>query len=230
MHYVKHIFGQCCFFINFERHNLQQYTDESAFWNFCAIGNVATRFYYFTIAAIKELQQTLQWNLNNGTAILESRVKLMADAAVESNMVSADGSETANAADVNVAWVSEAVNLITQYTEESGKMVSNAWRDRLPTFFETYRDGQIFVLNGTAITRKSMFYPMWWLDLVGYWKIGGNPHGILFDADPIGFAPPKSASILTAPNVFAAIGVVVLGFAAGRYSSVVNRRKSYIPL
>lgn len=149
----------------------------------------------------------------------------MADAAINAHLMSADGIGFVNAASSTDGWVSEAVDLITEYTEHSGQMVSDTWRDQLPTFFATYRDGQIFSLNGTAPHRKSMFYPKWWLDLVGYWNIGGNPKGIYFAS-----GPNAASGLFTASNVFAAAGVVILGFASGRYSSIKNRRQQYIPL
>ena len=74
-----------------------------------------------------------------------------------------------------------------------------------------------------------MFYPMWWLNLVGYWNIGGNPHGIYFEpnfSDTSGTAEP----VISISSVFLAVGVALLGFAYGRFSSVQRRRKEYIPI
>lgn len=176
------------------------------------------------MGAIKSLQQTVQWRLNNGTTTLESRVQLMAAAAVNAQLISADGSRSKAVA--GEGWVEEAVDLITQFTVHSGQMVSESWRDALPSFFEMYRDGQIFTTNGTMIHRKSMFYPKWWLDLVGYWNVPGNPSGIYFSPGPAEFVQ----GAFTASNVFAATGVVVLGFAAGRFSSKQTRRRTYMPI
>lgn len=144
-------------------------------------------------------------------------------------------------------WHSEAVKLITEFTQQSGDWVSDSWRKFLPTLFETYRDGQIVTTNLTYIIRKSMFYPDWWLTLVGYWNIGGNPTGIYFDADPFShslldgertknahndgnnsFANAEDAG--WTPTLFFGIAVAFLGFGAGRYSGIKEKRKDYIPL
>jgi dipeptidase len=221
----------------FIRGAMQKYDSASAWWNFCAVANYASRFYVYTIGSIQGLQQDLQWKLNNATATMESRVGLMADAAVSAGAVSLDGSmaggdETGS----NAGWVAEAIDLITQCTEQSGQMISDEWRDFLPTLFSTYRDGQVFITNATSIHRKSMFYPSWWLDLTGYWKIAGNQNGIYFEAEPSAVASPAGAaaasvaSALTAPALLAALAVTALGFAAGRYSSVRGHRNQYIPI
>lgn len=214
----------------FIRGAMQQYDTVSAWWNFCAAGNFATRFYYFTVGAIKNLQQEIQVQLDTATSTLESRVLLMTEAAVTAGVVTADGSMTVNSATDKDGWVTEAIDLITECTDKSGKMVSDSWRDFLPLLFATYRDGQIFTLNGTAIHRKSMFYPKWWLDMTGYFKIGGNPDGIYFSPQPAGYVPADTQSLLSAPALMAAVAVTIFGFAAGRYSSVVGRRQQYMPI
>ena len=178
----------------------------------------------FTLGSIKNLQQTLQWQLENGTTTLESRVQLMAIAARTASFISGDGNHVVDGGP-NDGWVSEAVQLITDFTEKSGQSVSDAWRDILPILFATVRDGQNIITNLTAIHPRSFFYPQWWLEMTGYFDIGGNPTGIYFEPSPI-----SAEYIVNMPSIIAAAVVTVCGFAAGRYSSVLSRRKQYIPI
>ena len=219
---------------------LQQYDPESAWWNFCAVGNYASRFYVFTLPAIQALQQQLFGDIYSGALRLESRVTLMSQAAA---VVDASGASAPAGQQQEEGWVKEAVSLITEFTTQSGSHISTAWRDFLPTLFSTYRDGQIVTTNLTYIIRKSMFYPNWWLNLVGYWNIPGNANGIYFEGRPkqeqqeqlsssrdyqVSAAGPETAS--WTPVWMAAAAMMVFGFAAGRHSAAQNRRKDYIPI
>ncbi len=171
---------------------LQQYDPESAWWNFCAVGNYASRFYVYTLPAIQALQQQLFDEIYAGAQRLESRVTLMSSAAA---VMDASGTSAVVAGQQQQeGWVKEAVSLITEFTTQSGTHISTAWRDFLPTLFSTYRDGQIVTTNLTYIIRRSMFYPMWWLNLVGYWDIPGNANGIYFEGRPSHFPGDGSSN------------------------------------
>lgn len=77
------------------------------------------------------------------------------------------------------------VQLLTAFSCTEGDAVSAEWRDLLPRVLTTYRDGMVIGDTHKAVfTIQKMFYPRWWLETVGYFNNGGNPHGILFSSNP----------------------------------------------
>jgi len=61
-----------------------------------------------------------------------------------------------------------ATALLTDFTVSHGDHTMHAWRDMLPHIWATYRDGYVFSgFDQPTIAVKQMFYPEWWLELVG---------------------------------------------------------------
>ena len=213
----------------FIRGAMQRYDEESAWWNFCAVGNYASRFYIFTLPDIQKLQQQLFANISFAQSTLEQRVLLMTRAAA---IMDSSGSVVASGQPDG--WIAEAVALITEFTTHSGEEISHAWRKFLPYLFETYRDGQIVTTNLTYIIRKSMFYPDWWLTLVGYWNIGGNPTGIFFEPNPASISGSLNENAIEevswSSTYFAAVAMILIGFVFGRQSAIKSRRRDYEPI
>jgi hypothetical protein len=155
--------------------------------------------------------------------ILETRVLLLSQAAVAFDL--AGNAQNAPEKD---AWYSQAVKLITDYTESSGADVNTAWKEFFPVLLTTYRDGQVINTTGPVVGRKSMFYPRWWLEFSGFFDIPGNsnPEAIYFAPSPVS----SLASGASAPFMLAALAVVAAGFAAGRYAPTNSRKQQYIPI
>ncbi len=61
-------------------------------------------------------------------------------------------------------------------------------------------------LDQPTIGMTKMFYPQWWLESVGYFKIGGNPDGILFQPQPSSF----NASTLLAGVILGSLVTLAL--------------------
>lgn len=60
---------------------------------------------------------------------------------------------------------------LTDLNIASGEMVSRRYRDLLPYLFTSYRDGYVVSeLDQPAVLITKMFYPRWWLQLVGYFS------------------------------------------------------------
>ena len=182
----------------------QKYNPNSAWWNFAAVGNYAARFYSFSMAPeglVRTLQRNLETKLEKGVIEVEKRVvallshsgKVRAEAVVAHSQrdISALREEDTGKGMSRIALevpfeVSKlVVELLTAFSCTEGDAVSAEWRDLLPRVLTTYRDGMVIGDTHKAVfTIQKMFYPRWWLETVGYFNNGGNPHGILFSSNP----------------------------------------------
>jgi len=135
-----------------------KYDTKSAWWNFCAVGNYANRFYNFSMVTVKAVQDQIQRKLNDGVKELESKI-------------------IKNGYDVA---------LITDFTVDSGEYISNTYKELLPFLFTHYRDGYV-VNNLTApkIQYSLMSYPTFWLQQTGYFNQVGVAGGSLFAPSPV---------------------------------------------
>ncbi len=57
------------------RGTMHAYDPESAWWNFCAAGNYASRFYIFAIKSVRELQDRLLDEAVAGVAAVEASAR-----------------------------------------------------------------------------------------------------------------------------------------------------------
>lgn len=185
---------------------MQKFTTTSAWWNFCVVGNYASRFYSFTIQAIRSLQKSLEVELLDAVKKYEEKAARYLTSGTDKDM-------------------DKAISLVTSLTIESGDRVAMAWRDYFPTLVTTYRDG--YIIGGqknSTVTIKRMFYPRWWLQAVGFFDVGGNKDGILFAPAP---AAPSAGTMSTTismtlqPLYFLLTALVffVVGLGLGRRSS-----------
>jgi dipeptidase len=141
---------------------MHHFTSESAWWNFCLVSNYASRFYSFTIKAIRKLQDGIEARAVIGVSQVDAFV----------NQLLTSGDPGSNRA---------AIDAMTSFTVESGVRISNEWRDFFPVLVATYRDGYVFKdLDKAAFGFTRMFYPKWWLDLTDYFSKPPNKNGILF--------------------------------------------------
>jgi len=158
----------------FTRGSLFKYDSDTSFWNFCAAGNYASRFYKYAIQDIQALQSEL------------TRQAEVACAAVE---------ETAGS-----ATRADAVAMLDSVVKEQAAAVVSGWRDLLPKLITKYHDGYIAKnLEGEDINMQKLFYPKWWLEATGYFadKPEKGPDTIMFASNPLTAEPPTTTSFAT---------------------------------
>eukprot|EP01034_Spumella_vulgaris_P030165 gene30165-37332_t len=125
--------------------SLFQYDSAVSFWNFCAAGNYAARFYKFAMLDVRAVQDQLM---------------VTAIAAVQQT----------EAALASVSDSKARIAKLTQVTAEQGQNVLTAWKNLLPQLITKYHDGyQALSLDAANINMQTMFYPKFWLDATGYW-------------------------------------------------------------
>ncbi len=81
-------------------------------------------------------------------------------------------------------------------------------------------------LDQPTIGMTKMFYPQWWLESVGYFKIGGNPDGILFQPQP----GSSGATTLLAGVVLGSLVTLVLTHYLAKYNSKEISKSSQISM
>ena len=113
--------------------------------------------------------------------------------------------------------------MLTTFCITQGTYISNAWRDLFPELLTKYRDGYVMDPSGPTIQFTRMFYPKWWLDLTGYFDIGGTDGGILFQPN----VPVNQFSY----SIFGSIFLLLVGYAVGRWSTMSSSKSSgYVPV
>lgn len=167
---------------------MQRYDPRSAWWNFCAVGNYAARFYSATIVPIRALQAEFQKEMNDAVSQLEASVLKM--------LAKKDSSKS-------------VVESLTDFGIYYGEKVSDRWRMLLPEMMTTYRDGLVVKnLDGDRVQLSSIGYPKDWLTAVGYFSVTPNVDGILFAPSPI----PT-----TSDHTILLVGIVILLVAASSF-------------
>lgn len=188
---------------------MQRYDPSKAWWNFCAVGNYASRFYSFAIQPIRRLQHTLEEDLLVKSAKLEEQLTLLLKSGSQGQVVSE----------------------LTKFTVDAGETITQQWRDLFPYMLTTYRDG--FVIGGqqnATVEIHRMFYPRWWLETVGFFNHPPNRAGILFAPNPV--LVENGASVMA--NMYMALIAIVcfvLGVWWGRASKrAILQNKIYSPI
>lgn len=167
---------------------MQKYNTESAFWNFCVVGNYAARFYSFAMKSVRELQARLDkeilWRVNMvETDLLHGIVTRVNTATANSVKIQSNSREESDKKQALEAITSA----LTELTVSLGQYVSQEWRDFFPVLLTTYRDGYVIGgQNDASVVINRMFYPKWWLEAVGFFQHPGNKDGILFAPSPTG--------------------------------------------
>ena len=111
------------------------------------------------------------------------------------------------------------VSTLTDFTVHCGNTVSEAYKEILPHFFTTFRDGYVISnQDGVSVSIRRMFYPQWWLQLVGFFNIPGNKNGILFTPSPVdnNMMLMSSVMMMIVVVLFGMIGCFVVGWHVGK--------------
>ena len=141
------------------RGTMHKYDSNSAWWNFCVVGNYAARFYMFSMESVRKLQYRLEDELIPAADALEaSLIPLLNENSRE-----------------------QVIDKLTAFTVEKGDYISTEWKNLFPVLLTTYRDG--YIVGGqdqATVEIKRVFYPRWWLEKVGFFDHPGNKEGILF--------------------------------------------------
>lgn len=127
------------------------------------LGNYASRFYKFAIEPVRALQRRLEIALAGDVSALETKI--------HSEITESPSS-----------GASSVVAQLTRFTLEKGQQVSAELRDLFPYLITHYRDGYVLTTDTPTIGITKMFYPRWWLEATGYFRIGPNksPSAIMF--------------------------------------------------
>lgn len=176
---------------------MQKYDSSKAWWNFCAVGNYASRFYRYAIQPIRALQHEIEDHLKVQTDALEARLlPLLKNPSAHS--------------------MDKVVGELTRFTVDSGEAITAKWRDLFPHMLTTYRDG--YVIGGQqnlTVEINRMFYPRWWLETTGFFTHPPNREGILF-APNTAILPAQQSNTNGLAMLLVAVVCFVLGVMLGR--------------
>ncbi|CAE7770790.1 unnamed protein product [Symbiodinium microadriaticum] len=211
----------------YTRGSLFKYDPSTSFWNFCAAGNWAARFYKHAIVVVKQLQDELESSFSRAVAEMDvaaSKVLTDCEADKHCDMASAE---------------QQVRVMLTDFTHSKGDHTVESWRELLPRLITQFHDGYSAEdLDAKDIKMRRLFYPKWWLDAVGFFNSTPNrdPKAIMFAPNP---AAPVStegelaythASYMTgivAAALLASAASVVIGFVLGRRLIADNTRNQY---
>jgi dipeptidase len=204
--------------------SLFEYNPFVAFWNFCAAGNYASRFYKFAMVDVWALQQSLQDDSIAAAHKLEEEMKKL----IAATTVSYPGGTSFTGGYAVTAAV-------TAFTNEQAIKITAAWKDLLPQLITKFHDGYSAEgLDQPNIQMKKLFYPKWWLEATGYFnnKINAAPGVILFSPSPDAIQSGTVPVVVLTAFISGALALM-LGFAIGKrhnipiYSPV---SRQYIPI
>jgi dipeptidase len=131
---------------------LQRLDRKANWWAFSAVGNYAAQWFSFTIGEIRTMQHKFEdeWFKNQ-------------DSVEELGL-------TIQGFGGNVA----AVGYLTDWCNEQALDVRTQWWEFLDYLMGKYRDGMMMdKIHTETISPTKLFYPRWWLEMVGYWGFPG---------------------------------------------------------
>jgi len=131
---------------------LQRLDRGANWWAFSAVGNYAAQWFSFTIGEIRNMQHKFEdsWFENQDT--------------VE------DLGLTIQGFGGDVA----AVGYLTDWCNEQAVDVLTQWWEFLDYMMGKYRDGMMMdKIHTDTLSPTKLFYPRWWLEMVGYWGFPG---------------------------------------------------------
>ena len=181
--------------------SLYKYDPSVAFWNFCAIGNYAARFYREAMKEVRSLQMALEDQVFNAVATSEEQVLLLING----------GDSVQAATELNQLMINQA------------RYVVAAWASLLPDLITQYHDGYHATgLDAPDIKMDKLFYPHEWLQAVGYFDQEPNnvPGMIWFSS-----GPQHTGHFL---NILVAVFFVGFGFVWGSYTTKQRLQKSIV--
>jgi dipeptidase len=116
---------------------MAKYNPDAMWWSHAVVGNYASRFYSFTLTAVRKVQEDVHTFLANDAAELEDYVIKN----IRSPII---------------------VSKISSFVRDRGYKVLDVWQQLLVTLITHYRDGYVISDTDKAeITIKKMFYPRW---------------------------------------------------------------------
>jgi dipeptidase len=187
--------------------SLFQFTRDCSFWAFCTVGNWVDRTYKNAIVDVHDLQDRIETPMFEEQRGLEQTAASLAKQGRSEN----------------------AAKLLQEYTEQRSEIVITSWFALFDTLIAKYHDGYIMTEpTSTELHIKSLFYPRWWLEQVGFFAppaVEGREQEqeLRFEAPVkeggIGFT---AGALVSFGAVFLAIGVV-----AGQR---LERRRIYDPI
>jgi hypothetical protein len=89
---------------------------------------------------------------------------------------------------VNQSFLNHTIiRIITSFSIKQGLFASYSYQNLFPVLLATYRDGYIVNTTEATIRLESMFYPKWWLDDVGYFRLIPNQdqQAIIYEPNPL---------------------------------------------
>jgi dipeptidase len=136
----------------YTRGSLFHYDSSVSFWNFCAAGNWASRFYLHTIDTIKSVQNQLESGFDRELASMD------AIAASALSLCASDNSCDVKSTEEGV------VRMLTEFTHSKGEETVSTWRALLPKLITTFHDGyRAQNQDGVEVEMKRLFYPKWYV-------------------------------------------------------------------
>jgi len=189
--------------------SLFKYSSDSMFWRTAIIGNWIQKSFQHIIGDVKEVQVEIESDFFTNQANIESQVLAL----LSQN----------NTQDV--------VDLLSDYSSTSASRVFEAYGDLFPKIVTKYHDGyRMEKLDQLTIEAYAMFYPKWWLEMVGYWPTTNN-HNTNNNDKPCKpefnhYEIQDSLKVLIL--IVVAITCLSLGFFGGRL--YYGRRKSYFSI
>jgi len=185
----------------YTRGSLFQYDTSIAFWNFCAVGNYAARFYMHAMQEVQQVQKGLEALAFESAATAEaSALRLLKN-----------GDH------------SGAMNSLNEVTNTLSGAIQAAWINLLPSMITKFHDGyHAESLSEATINMKKLFYPKEWLEQVGYFK--QKPNNV---PGMIWFSPNPSLETTTGtyPSVWYTLLVFLMGIVLGAW--FVKRKNKY---
>lgn len=185
--------------LSWMRGSMHKYDPSSAWWNFCVVGNYASRFYKHAMVPVRALQKKLSDSLLNDVIQLENQLLNLP----------------------TITYKETVIQRLTTFTIEKGEYVSSAWRDLFPQLLTQYRDGYIISgLDQPYVTIGKMFYSEYWLRNVGFFDIKGNsnPSAILF-ASNTALSMSGFINSLLLCIVLSSILFTLIGYQIGKLST-----------
>jgi hypothetical protein len=193
--------------------SLFKYDSSVAFWNFCAVGNYAARFYKYAMFDVRAVQTKLEDDAAEAVADFEKKILKQINKAATGDLI-AEGQ----------SWVADS---ITEFVKDQADTVLTAWQDLLPHIITRYHDGyRAENLTAVNINMYKLFYPGFWLNNVGFFNTHKNsdPKSLLFAALP---------SSSTAGIMVTVLLTSCLAFGAGmlfQRKLVSSQRSLYLPI
>lgn len=211
----------------FTRGSLFKYDPSTSFWNFCAAGNWAARFYKHAIVVVKQLQDDLEGAFSRQVAEMDvkaSKVLTDCEADKECDMAAAE---------------QQVRVMLTDFTHSKGDHTVESWRQLLPKLITQFHDGYSAEnLQEKDIKMRRLFYPKWWLDAVGFFDSTPNrdPDAIMFAPKPVAPASTDGELVYTqasymsgvvAAALLASAASVAIGFVLGKRFIGAEARNQY---